>query len=407
MATDQMVARLMEERDKRIGLIEQITGVADEAGRDLQPTEDQTIAEAQERVRSLNNQIDRLTQDLELAESAKSRIRSLDPNVVPKDFQYRSAGEFLWDLIHQNTDQDASLRINKMKKRAAEHLGFDKTNTVPVAGGYTGLIIAPVVGPVLNPYAAGRPLFNGIGPRPAPSMNFIRPVVSDPNIALGVGPVAQEKSEMPSKAWDVVGNQVTLTRLGGYINVSEVLVEMLAGSLDMVVEQMNVRLAYASEAYAVTALTSTTNSIPLTATDDAAAVQAAIGQAAAAVVTATGQLPTFIAMGPTGWGRLIGLTDLAGRAIIPPVNPVNAQGTGGAGGSGGSFFGLDRIVTNGITDSNLYVGNSLGLELYERPQPLMQAMEPSLWGRQLAVATFVGNYIPVANSVVEIAWAEA
>ena len=95
MAVDVMVRRLLDERDQKLALIDQIAGVADEAGRDLFETESETIENAQSRVRSLNAQVDRLTQDLELAESARSRIRTLDPTIIAKDFTYRTAGECL------------------------------------------------------------------------------------------------------------------------------------------------------------------------------------------------------------------------------------------------------------------------------------------------------------------------
>ena len=86
MAIDSMVQRLLKERDGKLALVDQIASVADEAGRDLYETEQSTIGEAQERVRSLNVQIDRLTQDLELSQNARSRIRTLDPSIIAADF---------------------------------------------------------------------------------------------------------------------------------------------------------------------------------------------------------------------------------------------------------------------------------------------------------------------------------
>jgi type IV secretory pathway VirB4 component len=119
MAVDIMVRRLLDERDQKISLIDQIAGVADEAGRDLFETESETIENAQARVRSLNAQVDRLTQDLELADTAKNRIRTLDPNIIAKDFTYRTAGEFMFDLINRSNDSDCHMRLNKFMSRAA------------------------------------------------------------------------------------------------------------------------------------------------------------------------------------------------------------------------------------------------------------------------------------------------
>lgn len=415
MAVDTMVQRLLNERDQKLALIDQIAGVAEDAGRDLYDTESQTIQEAQERVRSLNGQVDRLTQDLELAEGAKNRIRSLDPNIIAKDFTYRSAGELMWDIIHKDSDQDSQLRLGKfLKNRAAEHMGYDKANTVPVAGGFNGLAVVPSLGPVLDPSPQGRPLFTALGARPAPSLTFNRPRIVDPNMDTGVGVVAQEKSEMPSKAWDILSEPVTCSRIGGYINVSEVLVEMISGSLDMVVSHMNRRVEQYSETAIVAELAKTTATVAVTGDD----VVAAIGAAATQVVQNTGRPPTWIAMGSTAWGALIGMTDAAGRPLFPAIGPVNALGSGGASTFFGSLMGLDVAVTHAISDKTMYVGNSFGLEVYERPLPLMQAFEPSLYGRQVAVATYLGFYAPITTEagpggtpaaaragVVEITWA--
>jgi len=209
----------------------------------------------------------------------------------------------------------------------------------------------------------------------------------------GVGIVAQEKSEMPSKAWDILPETVTCSRVGGYINVSEVLVELIAGSLDMVVSHMNRRVELYSESAVVTELAKSTATVAV-ATDD---VTAAIGAAATLVVENTGRPPSWLAMGPKAWGQLIGLTDAAGRPLFPGLGPVNALGTGNASTFFGSILGLTAAVTPAITDKTMYVGNSFGLEIYERPLPLMQAFEPSVYGRQVAVATFLGFYAPITT----------
>jgi hypothetical protein len=232
----------------------------------------------------------------------------------------------------------------------------------------------------------------------------------DPNFDTGVGIVAQEKSEMPSKAWDILAETVTCSRVGGFINVSEVLVEMLAGSLDMVITHMNRRVAAYSEKAVVAELAKSTATVAVV-TDD---VNAAVGEAAALVVTNTGQLPTWLAMGPNGWGALLGKSDLAGRPLYPAIGPNNANATAKATEYFTTVSGLNVAVTPAITDKTMYMGNSFGLEIYERPMPLMQAFEPSVYGRQVAVATYLGFYsaittenvtTPLREGTVKITWA--
>jgi outer membrane murein-binding lipoprotein Lpp len=393
MAVDSMVKRLLDERDQKMTLIEQISGVADEAGRDLFETESETIANAQSRVRSLNAQVDQLSQDLELADSAKNRIRALDPSVIARDFTYRSAGDLMYDLINRSNNADCNLRLNRFMSRAAEHMGMDKATTVPVAGGFNGLVVIPTIGPVLDPSPKGRPLFTALGAQPAPAVKFNRPRIIDAALGTGVAPVTTEKSEMVSKAFNVDSETVTCGRVGGYLNFSEVADDWVSGSFDMVVNQMNRRLARYSETAVVTQLATTTATVAV-ATNN---VNAAIGTAAALVFTNTGELPEWLAMGPAGWGALIGTADLAGRPLFPSIGAVNATGTASAGNGVSNLSGLNVVVTPGITDKTMYIGNSSGLELYERPMPLMQAYEPSVYGRQIAVVTYIGFYSPITT----------
>ena len=413
MATDSFIAQLMEERDQKVSVIENLASVAADEGRDLHETDLATIQNYRARIGVIDNQMEKVAGDLELADSVKSRIRNLDPSVIAKDFTYRTAGEYMWDGLHRHENADANGRWSKFHRRVAEHMGYDKGNTVAVAGGFNGLVVDTVQGAVLDPRPEGRPLFNALGVRPITSGQFLRPRIVDPNFATGVGPQGQEKSELPSKAWDIISDPVQATVIGGYINVSQLLIEMLSSSLDMVVSQMNRRLEYASEAAAFDEMDKTTASVAVTGTDSAA-ITAAIGEASALVFKNTGMLPTFIAMGPDGWGRLIGVSDLAGRPLLPAVGPVNAWGAqGGADTFVTTFAGLRAVVSYSIDDTTLYVGNSYGLEVYEKKLPVLSAVEPAVFGRQISVQTMLAFYRPVtlesptvpeSNGVVKIAW---
>ena len=411
MAIDSFLRQLMDERDQKVSIIENLASVASDEGRDLHETDIETIANYRSRIKGLDRQIESVSGDLELADSVKNRVRSLDPSVIAKDFTYRSAGEYLYDGLHRHENADASMRWQKFHKRAAEHMGYDKANTIPVAGGFNGLVVDSVQGATLDPRPDGRPLFTAMGVRPITTGSFLRPRVVDPNFTTGVGPQGQEKAELPSKAWDIISDSVQASVIGGYINVSQLLIEMMSSSLDMVVNQMNRRLEYASEAAAVAEMDKTTATVPVAGTDSAA-ITAAIGQAAATVFKNTGALPTFIAMGPDGWGRLIGVSDLAGRPLLPGTGPVNAWGTGGADTFVTTFAGLRAVVSYGIAGTDLYVGNSYGVEVYEKKLPVLSAVEPSVFGRQISVQTMLAFYRPVttegatpkSDGIVKIDW---
>lgn len=416
---DSLVQTFLDEREQKVALIETLATTASSEGRDLYETDMETIGNAKARIKKLDEQIDKVSGDLEIAESVRTRMRSLAPDVLNKEWKYRTAGEYMWDALHRNESVEANDRFNRFHKRAAEHMGFDKANTVPVAGGFNGLIISPVVGAILDPSPSGRPLFTALGARPVESMQFMRPRIVDPNFATGVGPQGQEKSELPSKAWDILNDPVQAQVVGGYINVSGLLIEMLSSSLDMVISHMNARLEQATERAAVTEMDATTASVALAANADGAAINKAIGDAAALVVANTGRLPQWLAMGPTAWGRLVGSSDAAGRPLFPNLGAVNAIGTGGANDYISNVRGLPTVVTWGIDDASMYMGNTFGLEVYERRLPVLQAVEPSVFGRQISVQTAVAFYRPVTkeavtggsptpaenNGVVKIAWA--
>lgn len=419
MATDVLVSKLLDERAQKVQVIENLANTAADEGRDLYQTDLETIDNCRARIKAIDVQVEKVAGDLELADSVRSRVKLLDGDFSQRDNPYSTAGQYLWDGLHRHENADAQARWTRFHRRAAEHMGYDKGNTIPVAGGFNGLIVDPVVGAVLNPRPTGRPLFSALGVQPIESGSFLRPRIVDPNFESGVGEQGQEKSELPSKAWDIVSEPVQAKVIGGYINVSQLLIEMISSGLDMVVAQMNRRLEWYSEKAAVTEMDKTTEELALANTATSADVSAVIGEAASIVYANTGELPTWVAMGPKGWGRFIGLTDLAGRPLIPAVGPVNALGGGG---SPTEFFtglaGMRVVVTPAITDSDFYVGNPFGLEVYEKKLPVMQAVEPSVFGRQISVQTMLAFYRPVTseagpgdtppaenNGVVRVEWA--
>lgn len=408
---DQLFRTLTDERLQKEQLIRNYADAAATEARDLTESEQETMGHARSRIGSIDKQLDLLADDLVMADSVRDKLRMVgSANAGFAEASYRSAGELLWDVLHQ-TDADARSRYGRAMKRAAEHMGTDKTKTVPVAGDLGGLIPSgPVVGPIIDPYPGGMPFATALGLTTSPdSMHWVRPRINDPAFVTGVGQqgtagtLGFEKAELPSKAFDVVGDLIALTTIGTYLNISQQLLSFVASALDTIVGHLNKRVANAVDAGLIAEMSKSTGKIALAANADAAAILKAFYDASAAVFTATGDLASWVVMGPTGFARIGSLVDLAGRPLFPTLGPSNAPGTANAATFMGTVAGLRVIVTPGIADATFWVGNGMVMEGALYRYPVMEAVEPSVLGRQVAIAVSYAGYRPVANGAQHLA----
>ena len=394
VATDPMVEKLINERGETVSKIEGLKAFALDKSRDLTSEELESITTYSQRIKAIDGQLEVVTENTLMTEAVQQRIALASPGTNVSGHQYRSAGELLWDVIH-NREREAGARLDAVQRRAAQHMGTKAEDTVATAGGFGGLVASPITGPIIDLAPKGRPWLNLIGVRPAPaSMTFMRPRIVDPNFDTGVAVQAKEKQELASQKFDVVADPLRLQTLGGYLNLSRQAEEFIPSALDIVVNQLLKRLASKTENALAVEVAKTASHIPLAADAAADDVRQAIFDAAALVFDQTGALPEWIAMGPQGWARLGGLTDLALRPLFPFTNAVNAMGTSNPGTFEIAGLGLTGVVTPGITTGDFFVGNELGVEAYEHLYPTLEAIEPSLLGRQVAVASSLVLYRP-------------
>ena len=403
MPADAISSKLIQERQE---LVHRAKGVEQTAfedyQRDLSDSERSSLVNFQGRIKAIDEQLAITTYDYSLREETAANIARYTGNVQhnPEGFQYRTAGDVLWDALHQGADRDARDRFQgvlRAQTRAAEHMGTKAEVTVATAGGMPGLVIRPIQGPVIDLAWQGMPLFQALNPVPATNpMGWSRPRIVDPFLDTAAGPQAGslEKAELPSKHFDVKADNVDLTTLGNYLNVSIQLESFISSSLDIVIAQLNKRLSRGLERAAVAELAKASKTITLAADATAVQVLQAIYDGAAAVFTATQALPSWLAMGPLGWARMGGVSDLAGRPLFPSIAPVNAVGSSTATSFDGQVAGLRTVITPGITDTTMYMGNGEGIEAAVYRFPMLQAIEPSVMGRQVAVAASYGFYRP-------------
>jgi hypothetical protein len=399
-----LIEGYVAERDKLVNTVNVLKNTALDRGDDPSDGDLEVITKAHARIDRLDELIKIVSEDHTMDEETRSKLMAGTP-AIPSGYKYRSGGEMVWDCLHANygtnhnhDDQEAKRRWEVVMKRAAQHMGTTAAETTPVAGGLGGLYVQPVVGPVIDLFPAGQPFLAAIGRRPAPdSMTFVRPRIVDPDFTTGVAPQALQKTELVSRKFDIAVDTLSLTTVGGYLNVSQQLMGLHAGAWDLIVSQMQRRLAWAGEMAAINEIDQTGAHVTLPAGSTSGAVLAALFEAASMVYEATFMLPTWVAYGPRGWAMLGSLVDAAGRPLFPFLGASNALGAASLGDFNLGPLGLRQIITPGITDTDIYVGNDDGLECYVYSFPILEAVEPSLLGRQVAVAEAMAFYRPTTR----------
>jgi hypothetical protein len=402
-----LVEGYVAERDQLLNTISVFKNTAADQKRDPSEPELDAMDKAFKRIDKLDEMIKIVGEDRTMSDETRAKLLSTPATPEVGGIKYRSAGEMVWDCLHaqygsqQNSnDQDAKRRWDRVMKRAAEHMGTgDGSQTTPVAGGVGGLYVVPVVGPVIDLYPKGQPFLTAIGRRPAPdAMSFTRPRIVDPDFRDGAGPQTLQKGELTSKKFDIKVDTVGLATVGGYLNVSQQLMSLQPSGWDLIVAQLQKRVAYQGEASAIAEVNQTTAHVALAAgTTDPAAVLSALYDAAALVYQNTNELPSWIAYGAGGWAMLGKLVDAAGRPLFPFLGAANAFGQGSLADFSVGPLGLQQVVTPAIGDTNIYMGNDYALEAYVYSFPILEAPEPALLGRQIAVAEAMAFYRPTTK----------
>jgi hypothetical protein len=397
-----LLERSTQEREQVVGLIDGVTRAAFEGQRDLSDQDHDTINRARERLEFLDRQIERLSFDTQLSDRARQALATNGAAGAPAPLMYRSAGEALYDLLHYS-QAESRQRLDTAMHRAAQHMGTDAASTVAVAGGLGTLVVRPVVGPIIDTTPRGRPFLDALGVIPLDTPNgFSRPRIVDN--AYGTAPAVQtaEKAELVSRAFDVKLDAIDSETIGEYLNVSQKLLSWPVAALNMILAQFQKRRAYKLEARAVAEVLTSTTTVDLAlapaAADEPRLVHEAFWEAARLVFTNTGELPRWVVTGPLGWVRLGSMLGSDDRPLFPALG--NGQAVNPMGSASADTFvtrgpaGLPTIVTPAITGPEFVVGNELALEAYEYAYPMLEAVEPSVLGRQIAVASELALYRP-------------
>jgi hypothetical protein len=285
------------------------------------------------------------------------------------------------------------LDIYNLELRAAAHqTTADNPGTIPT----------PILGPIVSFVDSARPLVSALSPKDIPSGSFSRPKVTQHTL---VDVQSAEKAELSSQKMTISKLPVTPATLGTYLNVSRQDLDWsVPAIMDIVVNDMAAQYAIKTEATAAQAFytgatASAGTAIPATPT--AANVSTALWTAAGEVYTAT-----------KGVGRLIAVAspDVLGilGGLFAPVNPQNAQSAGFNAadfGQGlmGSIGGIPIYVTAGFAAAkSLLVLSTAAAEVYEQRIGILQVIEPSVLGTQVAFGGYFAQLIVEATGIVKV-----
>lgn len=306
---------------------------------------------------------------------------------------YRSAGEYLYDLVLSrgwsgSPDPDARSRI----QRAVANVTTSEI---------TAVVPEPVIGDVWSVVDAARRLVGTFTQRQITSPLMFRPKVFQ-HTQVGLQGTAgvvgsslhatnDEKKELVSRAFKLSRINIEPKAVGGAVDVS-LWAEMFSpGLLDIIVSDLAEQYAIMSEAVAGTELNraGTASGITALTTVDAQTFNTALYAAAAKVYSLTGRLPDYVAMSPDVWAQLGGIVDASKRPLMPALAPQNAPGQMNATSFAGSPNGLRQVVTNGLPAKSLIVYVGSGFEFFERRIGVLQVIEPELVGRLVSYSGLV------------------
>lgn len=272
-ANDAMIRRLEGELEERNSYIQGVIRNAQDAERDLNDTEKQSLADARGRVGEINEQLQALESTAEIAKQVQQRARDLDSAITTARRQggdgkveYRSAGAYLMDAISASLGSREATERLEIYERVADH---QKTTDNP------GVVPDPIIGEVINFIDAARPIVSFTGAQGMPSASWHRPKVTQQpvvDVQGASGAAADEKTELVSQKMIIQRLAAEAQTFGGYVNVSRQNIDFSTPqALDIVINSLAAQYAIKTEETAAAALnTGGTTSVldPSTATSD-------------------------------------------------------------------------------------------------------------------------------------------
>jgi len=387
-ANDAMIRRLEKELEERNSAAQGIIGNAEDASRDLNDAEKETLSGLRTRMGTIQDQLSELEGFAEEAGKVSDRMKALDQayttarRVGSGEVEYRSAGAWALDMYKSSMgDRAATERLDIYFRAAAHQKTSDNLGVVP----------DPIIGDVVSYIDAARPMTTVIGPQPLPSSTFHRPKITQgTSVAVqgSAGGAADEKAELVSQKMTITRVTATAVTYGGYVNVSRQDIDFSSPQiLDIIIRDLAARYAIQTETAVGTALDgSTATAVGYGASPTAATIRAALWAAAGDIYIGTaGQGRVVLALAPD---RL----EVFGPLFTPIVS-VAQTGDGLSAGnysSGlvGAVSGIPTYMSAGLASTKAFLFSTAAIDVFEQRVGTLQVTEPSVMGVQVAYAGY-------------------
>ncbi len=401
-ANDAMIRRLEKELEERNSAVQGLIANAQDAERDLNTAEKETLSSLEGRMGELQEQITQLESTAEAASQVATRMKRLDQalttarKVGDSEVTYRSAGAYALDAYKGAMgDRAATERIEVFLRAAAHQKTSDNLGVIP----------DPIVGDVVNFVDAARPMVSLIGPQALPSSTFYRPrVTQGTSVAVqgSAGAAADEKAELVSQKMTISRLTATAVTYGGYVNVSRQDIDFSSPQImDIIINDLATRYAIQTEAAVGTALDgSTSTNVGYTASPTAATVRTALWSAASTIFTATaGQGKVVLVLAPD---RL----NVFGPLFTPIVSVAQTGDGLSAGdysaGLVGAVAGIPTYMSAGLASTKAFLFSTAAIDVFEQRVGTLQVTEPSVLGVQVAYAGYFTPLRLVDNGIIEL-----
>lgn len=400
-----VLARLLAQRKQQLEFIDQLLAQIESENRDLVDAERSNITAARQRVEELDAQIKPL-EEFEATRAAHTEtVSQAIPTAPRKDkgdrhplgvqerqYKYPSAGHFLVDYLagrgtrSTEPDLDARQRAESALGRSIEPearaLAKQTTAETP------GLLPADIVGEILSDLDAARPFLTSIGIKPLGTVRgkkFSRPVITQ---HTQVGKQAAEKSELPSRQLKVGSIDFSKDTYGGALNISRQDIDWTDPSAwNAIVTDLQDVYGVETEdaaAQAFAAAITQKTTIPKASGEGLKAWVKALYSSAVMAVTANGtqrasslRLPNTIWTSVDMWGSL-GSMLTANRTLLQQAGASSPTAFDG------DILDIKRVMAPGLPAGTMIIGRSSQAEAYEERIGLLQAVEPSILGVEVA-----------------------